>query len=335
MLKFILSITSIFLIAAIFFQPAFSAEENKPWGNQKILEAVYTHAKENKIGIRKQGQGPVRLLFIGTVDISDKEMKQLVKLGEEAIKGLEAWTGHQKLFIPKDKSEDQAYCILVIGNDELYTKFVHLLRKEKLIDDPKGKDDLDLTYKNFDAQRLSMVSLSIFKDFAQTQRNWMVSLSSSLAIKTFFGERGTEVPEWLNVSLAADLELLICKSIRLFQLDYEKNDQIPSQNPSTSWGNDFKNLIKKGNNQDLLTAHGALQLDLASLSYTQHIQLYSIGSFIRSQTIGKRGEKNKFAQIIQRIANKESDIDAISEVLKAKTDKILTMGWHKWALSRR
>ena len=298
--------------------------------NQAYMSGFRQYAMAFKLKLQEYGNGPVRILAAGNVGFGPEEAVEYLKIGEQVLQGLEIWTGKQDMFMPRTKSEADAYCIALVENEQHFLKFLEFLRSRGTAKVPDGHEDLAKAYKSINGPRCWVTHAGKFNPIA---KNWMANMISTQALSTYFYERGENVPVWLDVGVTTEMERIMTGKTLILKVSYEKNDSA-LKDATGNWARDFSQLIKKGPQTELLTAHQAMNLDLIGMSYNQYIQLWSIGSFIRAVTAKGSKKKNKFAKIIQRMANGEVDSKVLVDVF-GKSDRNLTVAWHAWARKQK
>ena len=300
--------------------------------NQAYMTGFRQFADGSGLKVAEYGKGPVRLFICGKSNIDAEQGNELIKIGEQVMFGLDAWTGKQGMFMPPSKSEAEAYCIVVLESDGVYDNFLEFVRKRGTAKKPEGQEDLTKALKTLIGPRCFFTTAGKFE---KLPKHWVAHETASMAVGTYYFERRASVPIWLSVSINAEMERLLCGRVAIFTVSYEKNTSVTEgQNGTGNWARDFSNLIKKGPVHELYTAHQAMTFDLIGMSYNQYIQLWSVGSFIRAATAKGSKKKNKFAQIIKRTANGEVDINVVVDVF-GKSNKNMTNAWHAWARGQK
>ena len=298
--------------------------------NQAYMEGFRQYAQAFKLKLQEYGRGPVRILTAGKVGFGPKEAAEYLKVGQDVLGGLEMWTGKQKMFMPRTKSEADAYCIAIIESEQHFLKFLDFLRSRGTAKVEDGHDDLAKAYKSINGPRCWVTHAGKFNPIA---KNWMANMISSQALNTYYNERGEGVPIWLNIGVTTEMERIMTGKTLILKVSYEKNDSA-LKDASGNWARDFSQLLRKGPKSSLVTAHQAMNLDLIGMSYHQYIQLWSVGSFIRAATAKGSKKKNKFAMIIKRTASGEVDSKVLADVF-GKSDRNLTVAWHAWARNQK
>lgn len=300
--------------------------------NQAYMTGFRQFCQAKGARVQEFGRGTVRLFTGGKVDIDAEKAKELIEAGETVVQGLEIWTAKQDMFVPRTKSEADAYCMVVLESESMFDEFLAFVRQRGTAKTPDGHEDLTKAYKVLTGPRCCIMPA---KKFMPIAKNWMAHKAASLALGTYYYERGQSVPIWLSVGINAEMERMLCGRIAIFTVSYEKNkNATDGANAQGNWGRDFAELLKKGPQTELQTAHQAMSMDLVGMSYNQYIQLWSIGSFIRAATARGSKRKNKFAKIIKRTAAGEDDADVVLDIF-GESDRNLTIAWHRWAMSQR
>ncbi len=300
--------------------------------NQAYMAGFRQFAQGTGQKIQSFGKGTVRLFTAGNVGIDPKKGAELVTIGEQAVMGLEMWTGKQKMFTPRTKSEADAYCIVVLESDAAFDKFLAFIRERGTAKTPSGHEDLTKKLKTLHGPRCFFTTA---KKFTPIGNNWMAHLSAKLALGTYYYERGNSPPIWMSISVNSEMERLLCGRQLIFTISYEDNKNASKgATPQGNWAKDCARLIRKGKKGELFTAHQIMAFDLIGMTYNQYIQLWSLGSFLRASTIGGSKKKNKFAKIIKRTANGEDNSNVVYDVFGG-SDKNLTNAWHRWAVSQK
>lgn len=298
--------------------------------NQAYMAGYRQFALGTGLKVAEYGKGPVRLFTAGKVGITPEQAAEYVNIGEQVLMGLELWTGKQDMFMPRTKSEADAYCIAIVESDAVFDKFLAFLRSRGTAKTPEGHDDLAKAYKTIGGPRCFFTTAKKFKPIA---KNWMANEIATLALGTYYYERGNNMPIWLNVGVTTEMERIMTGKTLIMKVSYQKNDDA-IKDATGNWAKDFSTLLKKGPATELYTAHQAMNMDLVGMSYNQYIQLWSIGSFIRAATAKGSKKSNKFAKIIKRTANGEVDIKVLVDIF-GKSDKNLTNAWHSWARKQK
>ena len=187
--------------------------------NQAYMTGFRQFADGSGLKVVEYGKGPVRLFICGKSKIDAKQGNELIKLGEQVMFGLDAWTGKQGMFMPPTKSEAEAYCIVVLESDAAYDGFLDFIRKRGTAKKPEGQDDLTKSLKTLVGPRCFFTTAGKFE---RIPKHWVAHETASMAVGTYYYERRASVPIWLSVSINAEMERLLCGRVAIFTVSYEK-----------------------------------------------------------------------------------------------------------------
>lgn len=298
--------------------------------NQAWMAAVRMYADGTGLKIQQYGRGPFRLISLGNVKF--KKPEEIVKVGETSLLWLEKWTGNQKMFLPRTKSEADAYCMVVVENDSLFIKILDFLRKKGAAGKPKNaQDDLDKAYKVTGSYRIRIIEA---KKFNRIPKNWTANFVGGNALLTYYHERRADYPIWLVEGLKGELERMATGKVLIRTVSYEKNDN--AGGGFSSWAQDMKKMIKK-NDMELMKSSMVMEMDLIKMTHKQYVQMWSFGSFVRAALSSGRKSKNKYAQLIKRIAVGEDGARVLKDIFgkRGGSIKAITMAWFNWAQGQK
>jgi len=270
-----------------------------------------------------QGDGMFRFVTVGNVTIP--KVEELIAVGEQALQGMETWTGNNGLFLRDDDGDEQAYLVVLIQGDGQFNSFIDHMRRKGL---PKPEGE-DLT-KKLHFQWGTRCAVLTAGKFLPIARNWAANLAGGAAIITFYQEHGRKPPKWLRAACCAELERLLCDgSIRITTIAYEMGG---GTGLSTTWARDVAKLVQQGSDL-LLRATWVLDADLIQTPPEHYKQLWSFFTFLLAQRGGK-GERNKLAEFMRLTAQGETQQKAIQQVW-GLADPRLTRVWLRWAGKQR
>lgn len=341
MQRYLISIVCMVFLA-ISFSSNLSAADNKKLkkgeylitqpkselNNQAWMAALRMYAEGTGLKMQQYGRGSFRLFSLGTVTF--KEPEELIKVGETSLLWMEKWTGNQKMFLPRTKSEADAYCIVVVQDDKLFDQILKFLRDKGAAQKPAdAKDDLTKALKTAVSPRIFITTA---KKFNAIDKNWVAHFIGSNALSTYYHERHNNAPIWLAEGLKGELERKATKKVLIRTISYENNKRESSMN----WAQDMARLVKKGD-KELLKSTMVMELDLIGMSHKQYVQLWSYGSFIRAVLSGGKKAKNRYAQLINRTAEGEEDYKVLKDVLgkHGKNPETVTNAWWGWARTQK
>jgi hypothetical protein len=304
--------------------PAATKAELKPTVNTVYLETLRAFCAQRGWAIAEHGKASVRAMLIGgaAVENFDKGMA----LANQALDGIEVWTGGQETFIAKAPKPEDLYWICVFAAPDQVSTWIDHLREKKMIAQPEG-DDLYKKLLAFPGDRAYFTHVAhigpIFEPFA-------VYSATCLAMDAFYMAHGIRRgPAWLREGMAAELQRTLCKSIPCTTIAYQ-DKAFPM---SESWARDVATLIKKGDRQ-VRPASELMRLKLESLANVQYQQMWSLCSFVRGISGAKKGPDNKFRKLLEATASGTDSEAAMRSVYKL-VDPAFSKGWCEWAAGQK
>ncbi|MBA2481769.1 MAG: hypothetical protein H0V44_13985 [Planctomycetes bacterium] len=292
----------------------------KPTVNTAFLSALKTFSAKQQWPVAEKGTGNIRVLLIGGAAIEN--LDKGLALGNQALDGLEAWTGGQETFIAKAPKPEDIYWICVFASPGQVSSWIDHLRETNMQGRPEG-EDLMKKLLAFPGDRTYFTHVAhvgpIFENFA-------VYCASCMSLDAYYQAHGIRRgPTWLREGMAAELQRTLCRKILCTTIAYE-DKAFPM---SESWARDVANLIKKGDRQ-VRPASELMRLKLDTLANVQYQQLWSLCSFVRSISGAKKGPENKFRRLLETTATGSDSETAMKAVFKL-VDPGFSKAWCEWA----
>lgn len=304
------------------------APESKQVTNENFVNAVQTWAQEKGVKIASHGTGQFRIMVLGGASVSG--IPALLAKGEQALDGLEAWTGKQNLFRPATIEDATANWMMVMpeGSFDGFVDWTRSRGGKK----PDG-EDLIKKLKSYGGDRCKMLSDKKFNAHPIMPAHWAVNHSAAVALAAFAAARGGSRAHWLEQGFIAELEILLTDDAlpRITTIAYENND--PKMQGSGGWARDVAKLIQD-KDKGLIKADYVMSLELIAMSAVNYKQMWSFSQYIRHACGATRGERNKLAELMARLASGQAGATAVDAVL-GKTDPALSRAWVAWAVQQK
>ncbi|MBA3710703.1 MAG: hypothetical protein H0W83_18000 [Planctomycetes bacterium] len=295
-----------------------------PTVNTVWLAELRAFCAEHQWAIVEQGKGNLRAMLIAGATVADFDKG--LTLGNQALDGLEAWTGGQIIFTTKAPKPEDIYWICIFATPDQVTAWIDRMRTKGLSGPPIG-DDLMKKLLAFPGARTYFTHVAhigpIFQNFA-------VYCGSCMGMDGYYQARGIyRGPTWMREGMAAELQRTLCQKILCTTIAYEEKGFPMSE----SWARDVAKLIKAGDRQ-VRPATELMRLKLDSLANVQYQQMWSLCSFVRSISGAKKGADNKFFRLIESTAS-GTDSDVAMKAIFKLVDPAFSKSWCEWAAGQK
>jgi hypothetical protein len=290
--------------------------KNRTWA----VSAVRKYCKNHDLAITEYGDGPVRLLLIGKVTIPDP-MNEVIVPAELALDGLETWTGQQEQFRKHAMPQEECYNLCIFAEDDDFIGFINSITRA-------GQSGLSKYTLNTTFPRCAVCASSRSLPLL---RWWSVYASSSLAINSYFLERGvTKPPTWLREGLCAELQRRVCgNKVRCYTISYEESHS----DMNGDWSKDVAEMVAQKSTM-MRSAGDVMLMDTIKLPGEYYKQMWSLASYVTAQAHNQSGGDNKLMKLFSSLAAGTPSARAIKAVF-GKEDPSLTNAWRGWVRLRR
>lgn len=316
-------------------QPAAAEPEEqaqRQLSNRFFVEMAQAWASEVGMPVRMVGNGSFRVMLIGRMP-GDLDPETMVAAGEQALLGLDTWTGRNDQLPVKDLAADRAGVVALIPSNRDFDRWLRWARERepRLRHSGEGAD-LAAQLRSFTTPRFSLRSIEAIQ--VSRSIHYAVYTATNQAIDTWFIENGGHpVPTWLREGLNAEMQRLIPPGdprVLFLTISYENSG---GGQAATDWAVTLAEAINT-RDSSLLRIYDLLSIEPISLPMVQYIQMWSFSKFLVSTARNQRGERNKFQQMLNELAAGEGAISAIETAYRIKYTR-LDRAWGGWATSQR